>query len=167
MSPATLVRTRSIRSARQVLVDQPGTMDIQVNPVSVLRNVSTIVFIVLTNSFGNLLLAIGTQKLPDFQNSGFPEYLRSVFTTPEIFGGVALLALWMFAQLSMFSWSDLSYVIPVTGSGYIITAVLGIYFLGESVSITRWIGIILVSLGVFFVVETEPRTVHPSGGKAE
>jgi len=101
-----------------------------VQPVSTLRNLATIVFIVLTNSFGNLMLAAGTAQLPGFQLSGLPEYLQMTFANPDVLIGTVLLALWMFAQLSMLSWSDLSYVIPVTASGYVLTALLGTFVLG-------------------------------------
>jgi uncharacterized membrane protein len=142
-----------------------ASMDKHIQPVSRLRNWSAIIFIVVANSFGNLLLAMGTKDLPDFRFSGVPLYLVALLSSPEIVGGTALLALWMFAQLSMLSWSDLSYVLPVTASGYIITAVLGISFLGESVSKIHWAGIALISAGVLVVAETPPKTVHERNGR--
>ncbi|HVW08097.1 MAG TPA: hypothetical protein VHC90_05920 [Bryobacteraceae bacterium] len=142
-------------------------MEQHVQPVSTLRNVATIVFIVVTNSFGNLLLAMGTKQLPDFQFSGLPHYLQAVITNPDVLAGTTLLALWMFAQLSMLSWSDLTYVLPVTASGYVIAALLGTFVLGETISFTHWIGILLISLGAIVVAETAPRTVHEPDGKLE
>lgn len=138
-----------------------------VQPVSTLRNVATIAFIVLTNSFGNLLLAIGTAELPEFHVSAIPLFLEKAVTNPGLLAGTALLALWMLAQLSMLSWSDLTYVLPVTAAGYILTSVLGISVLGEKVSASHWAGILLISAGVVVVAETAPRTIHDTGGTTE
>jgi uncharacterized membrane protein len=66
----------------------------------------------------------------------------------------------------MFTWSDLSYVVPMTASGYILTAILGQVFLNEGVSLIHWAGIGLISFGVVLVAETGPRTVHEPGGPA-
>ena len=39
--------------------------------------------------------------------------------------GVCLLAVWMLSQLSLLSWADLSYVLPVTAVSYVLTALVG------------------------------------------
>jgi uncharacterized membrane protein len=131
-----------------------------VRPVSRRRNWSTITVIVITNAFGNLLLAIGTRNLPEFSLPGVITYLAVLFTDPWILSGIFLLAIWMFAQLTMLSWSDLSYVIPVTASGYVITGLLSVFILHESISLRAWAGIALISLGVLLVAETAPKTPH-------
>src|SRR5579885_1938427 len=133
-------------------------------PVSKLRNRSTIAFIVVTNSVGNLLLALGTRKLPAFDPTALFSYFAVALLNGWILAGVAVLAVSMYAQLSMFTWSDLSYVVPMTASGYILTAILGQVFLSEGVSLLRWAGIALISFGVVLVAETGPRTVHEPDG---
>ncbi len=135
-------------------------------PVSRLRNRTTIAFIVVTNSAGNLLLALGTRSLPAFDVSSLASYLGLALMNGWILAGIAVLAVSMYAQLSMLTWSDLSYVVPMTASGYIFTAVLGHVFLNEGVSVIRWAGIGLISFGVLLVSETGPRTVHEPGGPA-
>src|SRR6185437_735467 len=135
-------------------------------PVSRLRNRTTIVFIVITNSVGNLLLALGTRHLPAFDPTALLSYFAVALVNGWILGGVAVLAVSMYAQLAMFTWSDLSYVVPMTASGYILTAVLGQVFLNEAVSVVRWAGIGLISVGVLLVAETGPRTVHEADGPA-
>jgi len=133
-------------------------------PVSRLRNRTTIAFIVITNSVGNLLLALGTRNLPAFDPAALLPYFGAALLNGWILGGITVLALSMYAQLSMFTWSDLSYVVPVTATGYVITAILGQVFLSEGVSLVRWAGIVLISFGVLLVSETGPRTVHEPGG---
>jgi uncharacterized membrane protein len=140
--------------------------DHYIHPVSRRKNRVMIAFIVVSNSIGNLLLAIGTKQLPAFDLGAVLPYTSTALVNGWIIAGIALLALWMYAQLTMLTWSDLSYVIPVTASGYILTAILGVLVLNEGVSLTRWIGIGLISLGVLLVSETAPRTSHEADGGA-
>jgi transporter family protein len=153
----------SVRSGAAMLSVETGHY---VFPVSRLRNRTMIAFIVITNSVGNLLLALGTRNLPAFDLAALLPYLGVALMNGWILAGVAVLALSMYAQLSMFTWSDLSYVVPMTASGYILTAILGQVFLSEGVSVLRWAGIGLISFGVVLVAETGPRTVHQPDGRS-
>ena len=110
----------------------------------------------MANTLGNFLLSIGMRQL-DFQPSASPvEYLR-IFANPWIDGGVLLLIVWFASQLSLLSWSDLTYVLPITGASYVLTAVLGKVFLHEFVSMSRWLGIFAISMGVVLVIGTSPK----------
>ena len=130
------------------------------------KNRIFIALVVVSNAFGNLLLGTGVKELPGFQFSSAFSYAVSLFTNLWILAGIALLMIWMFAQLTMFTWADLSYVLPVTASGYILTAVLSKFLLNENISAARWVGIVLISLGVVFVADTPPRErPQPEGGR--
>jgi drug/metabolite transporter (DMT)-like permease len=134
---------------------------------SKLKNRVFIVLIVLSNTVGNLFLGIGMAHMPGFLAVTPIHYLVSLVANVWIWGGVALLIVWMVSQLSMFTWADLTYVLPVTASAYVITAILSKFFLYEQISISRWIGIALISLGVVFVSKTPPRTKpEPGAGVA-
>jgi drug/metabolite transporter (DMT)-like permease len=62
--------------------------------------------------------------------------------------------------MALLSWADLSYVLPVTSIGYVIVALIGRVFLNESISTTRWAGIVLIMAGVALVSGgTSPSTV--------
>lgn len=119
-----------------------------------------IVLVVVTNTLGNIALGIGMERMPDFYAVSFPAYLGSLATNWYVLGGTALLAVWMIGQLSMFTWADLTYVLPVTSSAYILTAILSKFFLGEQISVLRWIGIVIISFGVTLVSETPTDTRH-------
>ncbi len=43
---------------------------------------------------------------------------------------------------------DLSYARPMMGLGYIVTVLLAMFFLGEKVTLLRWIGIVLTTAGI-------------------
>lgn len=125
-----------------------------------------IVLVILSNTFGNFLLAQGMDQMPDFMAVSFLSYTTSLLTNLYFWGGVALLIIWMVAQLTMFTWADLSYVLPVTASGYIVTALLSKYLLHEYISAGRWAGILLITIGSMLVYTTPVRTTtHQKGAE--
>jgi uncharacterized membrane protein len=65
-----------------------------------------------------------------------------------------LLIVWTLTHMALLSWADLSYVMPVTAISYVVTAFAGRLFLGENVSVARWVGIFLVTAGVTLVGRT-------------
>jgi uncharacterized membrane protein len=83
--------------------------------------------------------------------------------SPWVLLGVSLLVVWLLFRLALLSWADLSWVVPVTASGYALTALMGKFFLGEQISLTRWAGILLITLGVLLVRTTAIRTTRPGG----
>ena len=66
--------------------------------------------------------------------------------------GVAMMTVAFFSLLLLLSYESVSFVVPVTALSYLAGAIGGIFFLGETVSPRRWIGILLVCIGVMLVV---------------
>lgn len=121
-----------------------------------LKNHIFVSLAVIANTLGNFLLSVGMRGM-DFRPWGSPlQYLR-IFANPWIDAGVVLLLIWFAAQLSLLSWADLSYVLPITAASYVLTAVLGKVFLHEFISLSRWFGILVISMGVLLVIGTSPR----------
>jgi bacterial/archaeal transporter family protein len=131
-------------------------------PIRRLKNRIFITLVVISNTIGTVLLGRGMSQMPVFAPDGMFGYIGSFLTNPWIVFGILLLIVWMLAQLSMFTWADLSYVMPVTASYYILTALLSRLFLAERISATRWAGIVVISLGVMLVSETPPRMKQPA-----
>jgi len=69
-----------------------------------------------------------------------------------------LLVVWLLSRMTLLGWADLSYVLPVTAIGYVLTAILGKYFFGEQISWQRWMGTLLIMAGIVFVGMTTPNT---------
>jgi drug/metabolite transporter (DMT)-like permease len=59
------------------------------------------------------------------------------------------------------SWSDLTFVMPLTALTYVLNAILVGPVLGEVVSPTRWLGTILITLGVALVTLETQETRDP------
>jgi drug/metabolite transporter (DMT)-like permease len=113
---------------------------------------------VITNVAGNTALTHGMQQIGDPGNT--PLAMIEALFHPWVAIGVALLILWTLTHMALLSWADLSYVMPVTAVSYVVTAFSSRFLLGEEVSKMRWIGIILITLGVTLVGKTEPATGH-------
>jgi drug/metabolite transporter (DMT)-like permease len=114
------------------------------------------VLTVLSNVAGNSFLTKGMQQLGDIGNS--PLALITALFHPLVAVGVALLIVWTLTHMALLSWADLSYVMPVTAIGYVVTAFAARLFLGEMVSPARWVGIVLVTVGVTLVGRTAAAT---------
>jgi uncharacterized membrane protein len=71
----------------------------------------------------------------------------------------------MLARMALLSWADLSYVLPVTSIGYVLTAVVGRIFLGEQVTPQRWLGTVLIMAGTALVGSTAVRTHDPAASE--
>lgn len=83
-----------------------------------------------------------------------------VFSNPLIWGGIFILSIFFGLYLVALSWADLSFVLPVTAFGYVLNAFMSWKLLGEHVSIVRWIGTLIICVGVAVVSNTEQRTTR-------
>jgi drug/metabolite transporter (DMT)-like permease len=116
------------------------------------------VVVVLSNVFGNFFLKRG---MPADLPTPF-SYIAALFE-PWAALGVVLLVLWLISRMTLLSWADLSYVLPVTSIGYVLVALVGKVFLHEQIGPTRWSGILLIVAGVALVsVASPPQTAHPA-----
>jgi drug/metabolite transporter (DMT)-like permease len=116
--------------------------------------------VVIANVLGNTLLTWGMKRVGDPGLSPLL-YIKAIFN-PFVTLGILLLIVWMLSRMTLLSWADLSYVLPVTSAGYILQAIIGKYFFGEHISAARWSGTLLIIGGIVLVGMTSPRTVHRS-----
>lgn len=112
---------------------------------------------IICNVTGNLLLTRGMHQVGPTISVSPLRHLHSL-ANPWVDGGIALLAAWLLANLSLLSWADLSYVLPITAGGYALAAILGWAALGEHVTVVHWTGIGLITVGAFLVSRTPPHT---------
>jgi uncharacterized membrane protein len=113
--------------------------------------------VVLTNVLGNFSLSWGI-KQSVVAISLSPLVLLKTMLSPWVLVGIGLLILWVLSRITLLSWADLSYVLPVTSIGYVLTAFMGKYFLAEQISWQRWAGTLLIVAGTALVGTTHPRT---------
>jgi uncharacterized membrane protein len=119
-----------------------------------------IVIVVLANVLGNFLMSWGLKRRGAVLGHSALEYVL-VILDPWVACGIALLILWLLTRMTLLSWADLSYVLPVTAIGYVLNAVLGWSALGEHISGPRWAGTLLIVAGIALVGSTAIRTTAP------
>ena len=117
---------------------------------------------VLANSFGNLLLSIGMGQLPGFGEVDLAQYISRLIHDPFLLPGAALSAVYALVQISLFSWADLSFVVPCMASSYIVSTLLAQFVLGEQILAVRWCGVLLIFFGVLLVAKTPVATKRHS-----
>jgi drug/metabolite transporter (DMT)-like permease len=117
--------------------------------------------VIFSNVIGNFSLSWGMRKTGPRVLQSPLGYIEALFD-PWVAAGVCLLILWMLSQMALLSWADLSYVLPVTSVGYVLTAVAGRVFLHEQISAARWAGVAVIMAGVVLV----GRTAHNTTDKA-
>ncbi len=124
------------------------------------RNQWLIALVVISNVIGNVALSHGMRQTGAIISASPLDYLRA-FANLWTVAGVVILAIWMVSNLALLSRADLSFVLPVTASGYVLIALAGHFGLGERISAIRWLGIVAISFGVILAEETPSRTTPP------
>jgi uncharacterized membrane protein len=113
--------------------------------------------VVLANVLGNFSLSWGMKHQPVKLADSPLVYIQTIFS-PWVLIGTSLLILWLLARMTLLSWADLSYVLPVTSIGYVFTAFLGKYFFAEQITWQRWLGTLAITIGMILVGLTTPNT---------
>jgi drug/metabolite transporter (DMT)-like permease len=115
-------------------------------------------------AFGNLSLAIGTKRFPENLSAHPMSFLGSMLD-PYVAGGIVMLIVALLVRMALLSLADLSFVLPMTAVGYVISAAFGQYFLNEPVSAWRWLAVGLIFAGAVLVGST-PRSTTAELEKA-
>ena len=121
-------------------------------------------FVVATNVLGNVSLSWGMKHQNAELGLSPWTYIRLIFS-PWVLVGTMLLILWLVSRMTLLGWADLSYVLPVTAMGYVLTALVGRFFLGEAISCQGWAGTALIVAGIVLVGMTQANTTGSEPGR--
>jgi len=106
---------------------------------------------------GDIFLTLGMKSLGDISTKGVREMIGLVFsamTSPKLVIGTILQAVYFGLWLAVLSWEDLSVALPMQALNYVIVAFLSKWYLGESVTLMRWTGIVIICIGVGLVTKS-------------
>jgi len=106
--------------------------------------------VLVLRPFGNLSLAWGMRHFSSLLAMNPFVYLRAL-ANPYVAIGIGALIFSLLSRMALLSLADLSVVLPLTASGYILSTLLGKFFLGEQVSGSRWLGTMLIFAGAIVV----------------
>src|SRR5215475_10777416 len=106
---------------------------------------------IISQAIGNILLSQGMKLIAGESqltwNNWASLYSQAV-QSPLILLGVGFFVVFFVLFAAALSKADLSFVLPAISSEVVINVAFADYFLSETVSPTRWIGVVLISIGV-------------------
>jgi drug/metabolite transporter (DMT)-like permease len=112
---------------------------------------------ILAGAVGDIFLTLGMKSVGDLSSKGFREMIDlalRAMTSPKLIIGTILQAVYFGLWLAVLSWEDLSVALPMQAMNYIIVALLSQWYLGESVTLMRWSGIVIICIGVGLVTRS-------------
>ena len=116
---------------------------------------------IATQVAGNIFLSHGMRRAGAILSASPLDYIRAI--NPWTLAGVCALAIWMVTDLALLSRADLSFVLPVIATSFVLIALVGHFVLSERISGLRWMGILLISFGVLLAETTPDRTTRRQG----
>lgn len=120
---------------------------------------------VVCANLGDLLLKHGMTQIGavELTSQGIAQGSRMAVANVNVWLAIFFLTGFMVSYMTVLSWADYSYVMPAGAFGYAVLTLLAVVFLHESVSLRRWVGVVLICVGVLLVSQTKPRTTEAPG----
>jgi multidrug transporter EmrE-like cation transporter len=107
---------------------------------------------IVAQAFGDVFLTKGMKAITSLEAGGADMPTQAAhlalqaLQSPMVWVGTLLLIVFFVLFSAALSWADLSFVLPATAFGYVLNVAAGNYFLGESVSASRWAGAAIITL---------------------
>lgn len=114
----------------------------------------TLIFISVTiSAVAQITLKQGmsTAAVQQSLSAGGLQIFIAVISSLYVWLGLILYALGAVLWLGVLAKTDVSIAYPFVGLGFILTAVFGVFLLGEAFSVIRFVGTCLVVLGIILV----------------
>ncbi len=109
---------------------------------------------VIAGAVGDVFISKGMKEIGDASALNFRTcfpFIQKVASCPSIWIGTTCLATFFALWLTVLSWAELSLALPLTAATFILGPVLAQIYLGEQIIPLRWLGTILISVGVVLV----------------
>ena len=118
---------------------------------------ATLLTVILTASIGDTLLARGMEQVGPVSLAHLPVLIHALLNW-NILVGIVLLIGFFASYMTALSWADLTFVMPATAFGNVLIALLARLWLHEHLSLSRWLGIALLTAAVGFIADSPART---------
>jgi drug/metabolite transporter (DMT)-like permease len=116
---------------------------------------AVLLFLIIVAGTGGELCVTRAMKtigeVKDFRPMALLKFIVRAVSVAWMWLGVALMALAFFSLLAMLSIENVSFVVPVTALHYAAGTLGAGLFLKERITRERWIGVLVVCLGVTIV----------------
>jgi len=121
--------------------------------------------ITVCSTLGDVFLKMGMNQVGSVRLAHLLRLLLAV-ANPWIILGILTLLGFFVAYISSLSWADLTFVMPATAFGYVLTALMARFFLHEHVTVWRWTGVGMITLAIGFVTGGPSVTESKPGARA-
>lgn len=115
--------------------------------------IKALILLLASVAFGSIGQIFFKKGVNVISERGFRFFIRAV-QNRFIWLGIFTTTIYFFLWMVVLSIADVSWALPLRSIQYPLVAVMAILFLGEKVSKKRWIGIGLVAIGIFFIVQS-------------
>jgi len=115
----------------------------------------TFLFLIVAAGTGGELCVSHAMKtlgeVHDFRPSALLQFVWRAVRVGWMWVGIGFMTLAFFSLLAMLSMENVSFVVPVTALSYAAGAIGATIFLREKISTQRWLGVLVVCIGVTLV----------------
>jgi ceramide glucosyltransferase len=115
------------------------------------RTAIFLAIVILSGTIGDILVSRTMKRIGEVKDFSPRALIRLGFQVarcPFFWCGIFLAAVAFFSFLALLSWAPVSFVVPATALGYVVGTLAARFTLGETVDLTRWIGAVLLCIGV-------------------
>jgi len=109
------------------------------------------IFAVLLAVIGQVLMKQGMNQFGTFPLTQLPAKLFPMIFNPWVFSGFLLFGISAIFWLVVLSRLDLSVAYPMVSLAYVLLTLAAVIFFKENVPLIRWIGILVICLGVILI----------------
>lgn len=107
-----------------------------------------------TGVAGQTAIKLGVTNPAARADTGVWGLLELIFRSPWVLGGLALYGIGAVAWIAVLSRLDLSLAYPLLALNFVLITVSSRFFLGESIPSMRWLGILVICVGIVIVARS-------------
>jgi uncharacterized membrane protein len=127
-------------------------MDSTAGGTSLKKTILVLIPAIFAQAAGNVFLSTGMKEIG---SSRWLLFVSEAVESPTLWFGTALLIVSFVLFAAALSWADLSFVVPAVSAEVILNVAFARCFLHEIVSLTRWTGVLFISIGVILALRSE------------
>ena len=116
-----------------------------------------LLFFICCSTGGEIAMTHGMKQVGEpesFRPMALLQFVGKAVRNSWVWFAVPLLAASFYSLLILLSWAPLSVVIPASAFNYVVGTFGAKYLLNEQVSLKRWMGVVMVCVGVTLVLLT-------------
>lgn len=116
-----------------------------------------LVFFICCSTGGEIAMTYGMKQVGEpesFRPMALLRFIGKAMRNGWVWFAAPLLGASFYSLLILFSWAPLSVVIPASAFNYVVGTFGAKYLLKEKISVKRWLGVVMVCVGVTLVLLT-------------